>query len=336
MIGAARRVGAAIRSRLRRIRAAHEHPRRRHAPARQPHGDRVLVTGWFSWSDQAVTAGDLLTRDVTCRWLRDAGRSYDVANAPDFGEGVNWREVDPGRYSDAIFVCGPVEAGDRRLEYLLQRFGGSRWTGLNVSMLRPLERSNLFDVLIERDSSARTRPDLAFVAHDRAVPVIGVVLVERYGPEYPEHDRQGEARAAITRLLDARAAARIDIDTRLKANETRLRSAAEVESVIAGMDVVVTTRLHGLVLALKHGVPALAIDPVACGAKIAKQAAAVGWPVVRTGDALDHEDLNAALDYCLTDEARDLARACAARADTALDDVRREFVAALGRDGGPA
>lgn len=29
------------------------------------------------------------------------------------------------------------------------------------------------------------------------------------------------------------------------------------------LDVVVTTRLHGLVLALKNGVPALAVDPVA-------------------------------------------------------------------------
>lgn len=286
----------------------------------------MLVTGWFSWSDQSVTAGDLLARDVACRWLEEAGRDYDVANAPDFGDGVEWREVDPARYSDAVFVCGPVDAG-RQLDYLLGRFGGSRWTGLDVTMLRPLERWNPFDVLLERDSSAAARPDLAFASHLEPVPLIGVVLVEDYRPEYPDRDRQPEARDAVTTLLAARPAIRFDIDTRLKGNETGLRSATEVESAIARMDAVVTTRLHGLVLALKHGVPALAIDPVAGGAKISMQAAAVGWPVVRTADALDPADLNLALDYCLSRGARELAQECAARAVLAVDEVRREFVA---------
>ena len=106
----ATRVRAAVRSRLRLLRDAREHPRRRRTTPRRPTGNRVLVTGWFSWSDEAVTAGDLLARDVACRWLREAGRAHDVANAPEFGDGVDWRVVDPVRYSDVIFVCGPVEA----------------------------------------------------------------------------------------------------------------------------------------------------------------------------------------------------------------------------------
>jgi len=303
-----------------------QYPRWRRAPAPQPTGDRVLVTGWFSWSDPSVTAGDLLARDVTCRWLEEAGRDYDVANARQFGDGVEWREVDPARYSDAIFVCGPVEPG-RRLDHILGRFGGSRWTGLDITMLRPLEHWNPFDMLLERDSSAAARPDIAFASHLQPVPLIGVVLVEDYRPEYPDRDRQPEARDAVANLLAGRPAIRFDIDTRLTGNETGLRSATEVESAIARMDAVVTTRLHGLVLALKHGVPALAIDPVAAGAKISMQAAAVGWPVVRTADALDAADLNMALDYCLSREARELARECATRAIKAVDDVRRGFVA---------
>jgi Polysaccharide pyruvyl transferase len=295
----------------------------------------VLVTGWFSWADESVTAGDLLARDVTCEWLERARRSYDVANSPEFGEGIDWREVDPARYSEALFVCGPVESG-RRLDHLMQRFGGSRWVGVNVTMLRPLGTWNPFDFLLERDSSAGSRPDLAFAAEHEAIPLIGVVLVEPYGPEYPDRDRQREARAAVSKLLAERPSVRIDIDTRLKANETGLRSAAEVESAIARMDAVVTTRLHGLVLALKHEVPALAIDPVAGGAKISQQASAVGWPVVRTADALDPTDLNAALDYCLSDEARELARECAEKATTALQTVQEEFHAAFGARTDPA
>jgi polysaccharide pyruvyl transferase WcaK-like protein len=45
-------------------------------------------------------------------------------------------------------------------------------------------------------------------------------------------------------------------------NTSGFTSAARVESAIAGMDVILTTRLHGMVLALKKGVPAVVVDPV--------------------------------------------------------------------------
>ena len=86
------------------------------------------------------------------------------------------------------------------------------------------------------------------------------------------------------------------VDTRLAQREWRSpATAAQVEAVIARADVVVTTRLHGLVLALKNGVPALAIDPVADGAKVAAQAAAWGWPVLLPRSAppvLDRDELD--------------------------------------------
>jgi Polysaccharide pyruvyl transferase len=329
------RVRDALRARLDALDEARRHPRRRGWSPRPPTGNRVLVTGWFSWSDGAATAGDLLARDVACRWLDDAGRDFDVANAPAFGGGVDWRRVDPTRYSDVVFVCGPVEAG-RRLDYLLQQFGGSRWTGLDVTMLRPLDTWNPFDVLIERDSSATARPDLAFVAQSDSLPLVGVVLVEPYWPEYPERDRQPQAREAVSRLLASRPAVRVPIDTRLPVNETGLRSAAEIQSAIARMDVVVTTRLHGLVLALKHGVPALALDPVEGGAKITQQACAVGWPMVLSSGEFRDDQLATAFDFCLGQEGRQLAAECAARARTALEGARRQFVDSFGlqRSGG--
>jgi hypothetical protein len=42
-----------------------------------------------------------------------------------------------------------------------------------------------------------------------------------------------------------------------------------------------------MVPTLKDGVPAVAIDPVSGGAKIRRQAATLGWPVVFDADALD-------------------------------------------------
>jgi polysaccharide pyruvyl transferase WcaK-like protein len=56
--------------------------------------------------------------------------------------------------------------------------------------------------------------------------------------------------------------------------------------VISRLDLVITMRMHGLVLALKHGVPALAVDPVAGGAKVTAQAQA--WALAGGGDAGTH------------------------------------------------
>ena len=96
--------------------------------------------------------------------------------------------------------------------------------------------------------------------------------------------------------------AAVPIDTRLDESLTGLRAPAEVDSLIARMDMVVTTRLHGTVLALKNGVPALAVDPIDGGAKITRQARVVGWPVLHNVESLSHDALLRDFDYCLTDE----------------------------------
>ena len=74
------------------------------------------------------------------------------------------------------------------------------------------------------------------------------------------------------------------------------------------MDVVLTTRLHGLVLALKNGVPAVAVDPIAGGAKVRRQAETLGWPHVFTADDVTAAAVRDALEQCLTPDARAEAR----------------------------
>jgi polysaccharide pyruvyl transferase WcaK-like protein len=156
---------------------------------------------------------------------------------------------------------------------------------------------------------------------------VGVVLV------HPQKEYKGglhaEANAALERLTASREMVRVPIDTRLDVNRTGLRTAAEIETAIARMDVVVTTRLHGTVLALKNGVPVVAVDPIAGGAKIRRQAETIGWPALLTADTLTDETLRAAFEFCLTPEARALAAACRERARLTVSRVREEFIAAL-------
>jgi hypothetical protein len=286
---------------------------------------KVLVAGWFSFELMGATAGDLLARDLACEWIERAGLTWDVAHAPPFAGGVNWRWVDPASYSHVVFVCGPLGNGPPVAEFL-ERFVGSKLIGLNLSMLQDLDEWNPFEFLLERDSSRRSHPDLAFLSRQPHVPVAGVILIHPQ-PEYGLRDVQSRANDAIQRLVARRELATVPIDTRLDENGTGLRSAAEIESLIARVDVVLTTRLHGTVLALKNGVPAAVVDPVAGGAKISRQAQVIGWPVVLDGESVTDQQLGQALDFCLTQAARDKAKQCAARATAVLEGLRQEFLA---------
>jgi hypothetical protein len=208
---------------------------------------------------------------------------------------------------------------------LLTRFRHCKLIGVNLSMAVPLEQWDPFDLLLERDSARRTRPDIVFLSRQTSVPVVGVCLVEPH-----EGALDQIANAAIARLTSSREMAVVNIDTRLDQNSAGLRNPSEVEALIARMDVLITTRLHGTVLALKNGVPVIAIDPISGGAKIRRQAEAIRWPVVFTADALKDEELLQALRYCLSDAARERARRCAATAAATVETIRDAFIAALG------
>jgi Polysaccharide pyruvyl transferase len=287
---------------------------------------RALIAGWFSFEGMGATAGDLMARDVARAWLEAAGFACDVAGAPPF-EGVDWREVAPERYSVVVFVCGPFGNGGPIPEFIA-RFRHARLVGLDVSMLESLERWNPFDVLFERDSDRASRPDLSLLAAQTAVPVVGVILVHPQS-EYGDRGRHDEVNAAVERLLASREVARVVIDTRLDENATGLRTPAEVESLIARMDAVVTTRLHGTVLAIKHGVPPLVIDPIAGGAKVIRQAEALGWPHAFRVDDLNEGVLREALDLCLSPEGRAEAIRCRDGAREELSGVRDALLAEL-------
>jgi Polysaccharide pyruvyl transferase len=324
-----------------------------------PASRRALVAGWFSYPENFATAGDLMARDVACEWLSKAGIAFDVANAPPFEDGVDWLTVDPDRYTDLVFVCGPVWFGRRAelllrppavaralmrwaptlrrlrldpikrfpLELLVRRFAGAHQIGLDLTVIGSLAASP-FDQLVERDSDRTIRPDIAYASAQTTVPVVGVLLVEP-GSEYGRGP-QADAEAAIAELIASSGVAHVDIDTRLDiGNRGGLTTAPQIESVIARMDCVITTRMHGLVLALRNGVPAVAIDPHPGGRKIFRQAEVVGWPHVVTIDKLVPEKLREALDVCLSPAGREQAQASQQRAAQLMLEVERDFVAAL-------
>ena len=270
---------------------------------------KILLSGWFSFNNMGTTAGDIIVCKLVAHWLEKAEMHFTVASLQPTLPGTNWEEEDPSSYTHVFFVCGPFGNGWPVTEFL-EKFKNSIWVGLNLSMLQPLHEWNPFDFLIERDSNLALNPDFTFGAKLHKVPVVGLIKAHKQ-KEYGSKSKHEIVHSAVENFLANQEVAVIPIDTSLEGNLYGLKSYSEIESLIAQTDVVITTRLHGMVLSLKNGVPALAIDPIAGGAKITKQAKAIGWPNVLVVEDMEGNKLQKAFKYCLTDQAKHKAKASA-------------------------
>jgi len=290
---------------------------------------RVLIAGWFSFDDMGATAGDMIARDIVCQWLKEVNLNADVADSSKFPyeNGINWRLADPNNYTDLLFVCGPFGNGWPVTE-LLNHFSNCRLIGVNLSLLQSLEIWNPFSLLLERDSSRNIHPDITLYAPPPVIPVAGIILSHKQ-KEYGNKSLHELAYVAIERLLTKVQVARVPIDTSLLDNSGGLRTSGEVESLIAKMDLVITTRLHGTALAIKNGIPVIPIDPIAGGAKISSQVKVLNWPVLFNADLLDENKLEDAFNYCLTPGARIKATECAEVAVKKIEDCKENFLSQL-------
>jgi len=266
-------------------------------------GGRTLITGWFSFAEGEATAGDVLALHRLRQEVERGGGRYDIAWSPGFVPGgFSLEDADPGAYGHLLFVCGPLHG--RQVEWLHDRFAGCRRIAVGVSVVDAGSRAVTgFHHVLPRDrphggpgtldlaatapagasAGAPTPPAAPAVP---AVPVVGVVLT--YGQrEYAERRDHDAVAEAVTGWLHGKNCARLDLDTRLDAHDRRHCATPEqFLAAVSRLDLVVTDRLHGLVLALREGVPALAVDPVRGGAKVTAQAAACRWPALVPSEAL--------------------------------------------------
>lgn len=245
---------------------------------------RVLIVSWASFLHGEATAGDVLAMEAARDALGHAGLACDLAWSPVFRPGERTlQDSPPADYTHLVFTCGPAHGW--QVEQLHERYRGCRRIAVGVSVIDPGDPAVTgFDEVLARDAPGRpARRDLAAAVQVPPVPVAAVILAGAQ-PEYAARGRHRRLSTQIGAWLASLDCARVPVDTRLAHADWRSpATAAQVEAVIRRADVVVTTRLHGLVLALKNGVPALAVDPVAGGAKVAAQAAAWGWPVLLPG-----------------------------------------------------
>ncbi|MFE3460762.1 polysaccharide pyruvyl transferase family protein [Nocardiopsis aegyptia] len=243
---------------------------------------RVVLAGWFSFRHGEATAGDVGAAEAVSAALGGHGIAHDVVWSPHFrSRGPTLEEVDPAAYSHLVFVCGP--ASGEQVADLHRRFADCTRIAVGVSAVDPRDPALLgFHLVLARDGPGRDpRRDLAADAAPPApVPVVGVTAAPGQR-EYGDRGAHSRAHRALARWLVAKDCARVPLDTRLDAADwLHCARPAQFDALVGRMDLVVTTRLHGLVLALRNGVPAVTVDPVVGGAKVAAQGRVWDWPVL--------------------------------------------------------
>ena len=290
---------------------------------------RALLAGHFS------TIGDIECLEIVRHWLGEIGMPFDVAP---FSESVRAKlpgardfiTVDPVAYSHVVMICGPVWKEQlEELQVDLTRFRHCVRIGINLSLIAPVQVWNPFDALLERDSNRVIRPDLTLLADTKSVPVVVGRCLVRKQSSYAGRERHDQARRLFDDLIQRRDFAALDLDTRWYRDGNGLRTPAHFISALQRIDLLFTNRLHGMVYALKAGVPVVAIDAIEGGAKVSAQAEAIGWPQCIPIESATPERLDAAVNWCLLPQAREVISSCREGVLPELGEVKREFLAAL-------
>lgn len=302
---------------------------------------KALITGHFS------TVGDLECLHIVRRWLDQLGISYDVGP---YGESIRRAitgSVDPSAvdahpYSHLIVVCGPCFKELIKKRFLniekfqlldFEKFQHCIRIGINLTMIAPLEEWNPFDVLLERDSCRTNNPDLTFLEPTATIPVVGRCII-REQVEYGQRQQIDIAIRVINDFISSRGYGIIDIDTELFHNveETGLQSPSRMLSVIKRVDLLLTNRLHGMVFAIKAGIPVIAIDGIKGGDKVTAQAQAIGWPLCRLAEEATPAWMDFAEKWCFSAEAQESIRSCREKVLPSLLAVERDFRSAMMTD----
>lgn len=289
-------------------------------------GELALIAGWFSYKHACATFGDTEAMRAVGGWLAEAGVSFDIACHPVNGlEGLDIECLDPSHYSLFIFVCGPWRPADRGI---LDRFSHCKKIGVNLTMESPTHLDHGFDYMIDRDMPHHSTADIVFSRSLPELPLIGIAQVH---PQkmYGERQRHAKVATAIEDYIQRSRIVPITLDTLHHNNPVGIQSATEYENIVSRLDVVITTRLHGLVFALKRGVPAVAIDAIAGGAKLTAQAQALDWPLLLDGETVDSNEIDRAVQRCLKNEMQASIDRSLSRAQSQSQASRGEFMGIL-------
>ncbi|MGH3913943.1 MAG: polysaccharide pyruvyl transferase family protein [Pseudonocardiaceae bacterium] len=301
---------------------------------------RILLSGWPSFLHGEATAGDVLSMDRVHHELVGAGLPVEVAWSPVLRPGaLALADADPERYTHLVFVCGPAHG--TQVGWLHSRFARCHRIAVGVTVIDLADPAVTgFHRVLARDrpgsGPGHNRPDLSSSAPPGRVPVIGVILAPGQR-EYGQRRRHDMVHERLATWLAERDCTRIPIDTRLDPRDWRhAATPAQLDSLLGRLDAVLTTRLHGLVLPLRLGVPVVAVDPVDGGGKVSAQARAWNWPALVTAEVLLRGDaeLRQWWQWCLSEQGKTTAMQRAAASPDHEEELMSTLLHALAASAG--
>lgn len=260
---------------------------------------RVLVIWYGSFAHGTI--GDLLSMESVVTYLHALG--HQVSHATDLNveipgcQRIDWRTVDAASFDCVVFVCGPILKSHVHLRKLFSRFSFSPIAGVGVSLLS----HNPFQVVFARQGGNKDYGDVAIVApkplrteglnHKRS-PKIGVVLSGKQGEYGAERCLWKETETLVLRTALAAICDNQGNITHIENHLVRSGiSPYEIEQQYSECDLIITSRFHGGIEALRSGVPFIAIDQIKGGAKVVPLLSQLGWPYVYKVDNVNLDEI---------------------------------------------
>jgi len=280
-----------------------EHPASPPSLSGMPRTHRVLVA-WYGSIVGHGTIGDLRSMEALVSHL--VGRGHEVlhASATDTeipgARRVQWDTVPLSDFDVFTFVCGPLMRGHQETEALFDRFRQKQSIAIGVSPIDDFDAG--FTTTLAREGSAKSYGDIAIAAPPptRFLPqktnscVVGLALrgwQTEYGDRCLSDAADRLAMQAAEEIGRTYGGFKVAIENRLRLSPLNPDG---IEAAYADCDLVITTRFHGAVCALRAGVPFIAIDQIAGGAKVSNLLGGLGWPHVYRADRTTAGEIAAA------------------------------------------
>lgn len=255
---------------------------------------KIIIAWWGALEGGGPTAGDVLSVRAVENLFLEKQCLIDIAVLDKskfctdfFSNAVDWHTVDSRCYDVLLFVCGPIIKNSESLQELLKKFENCTRIAVGVTILPKFSSDywNPFDICLARDGLPDISYDVALAfplqkfqkksfKEDRRLGLCLRGNQREYGLDSCLHHQAEILCRNLIKQLNYKV---FTLETRL--DRTHLNTDS-IDRSFERMNIVVTTRLHGALLALRHGVPVLALDQIVGGGKLSSVLKNLGWRYV--------------------------------------------------------
>jgi hypothetical protein len=292
-----------------------------------------IFIAWYGSFLNNGTIGDYLSVRSLTHYLKKNNFDFDYASYKPFdgleGNRIPLENVNPDQYDVLIFCCGPILKNHPVLPGLFEKFSSAYRIGIGVSLF-PKDHFNYynpFDYVIAREHGEKSYEDIAILSGGNVQKnkpaggkiTVGMVLRNEQAEYGIDNCKAEKANGYLRALAETLTGKRknffdkilfrfrkeegdiLEINNHL---ETSGLTPQEIETLYFRCNIILTTRFHGAMIALKNDIPFIAIDQIKAGGKVYDLVSKNGYPFVwRIDKVFSNTILKAALSLLRNEHA---------------------------------